>query len=54
MNPSEITISTDPSHEIIPVYGSVLEEKAINGEVGQLPILENQEISVHYACLDEI
>ena len=54
MNPSEIAISTDPSHEIISDYRSLLEETIVYGEVTQLPIPENQEILVHYACLDEI
>jgi len=54
MNLSEITISTDLSHEIISDYESILEEMNVRGEVAQLPILENQEISTHYAYLDEI
>ena len=32
-NQFEITISTDPSHEIIPNYGSILEEMSVHGEV---------------------
>ena len=54
MNPSEITISTDPSHEVLSDYRSILEEMNVRGEVAQLAIPENQEISAHYACLDEI
>jgi len=53
-NPAEIAISTDPSHEIIQDYGSVLKEISVDGEVAQLPIPENKKILVHYACLDEI
>jgi len=54
MNLPEIAISTDPSNEIILDYRSVLEETVVNGELAQLSILENQEISVHYVYLDEI
>jgi len=54
MNTSEIAILTDPFHETFPDNESVLEETSVDGEVVQLPIPENQEISVRYACLDEI
>ena len=41
MNPSKIAISTDPSHEIIPDYKSILKETRVRGEVAQLLIPEN-------------
>ena len=54
MNTSEIAILTEPFHETFPDNESVLKETSVDGEVVQLPIPENQEISVRYACLDEI
>lgn len=50
----EITISTNQSHEIIPDYGIILEKMGVDEEVARLRIPENQEILVHYACMDEI
>ncbi|PRQ59184.1 putative RNA-directed DNA polymerase [Rosa chinensis] len=53
-NPLDIAISTDPSHEIIPDYGSVLEETTLGDAPTFEPTLENREISINYACLSEI
>ena len=39
MNLSEIVISTDPSHEIILDYGSVLKKMNVKGEVSHFLFL---------------
>ena len=52
-NPMDITISTDPSHEIVQDYGYVLETNTLGDASMSAPIPENREISTNFACLSE-
>lgn len=54
MSPLDIAISIDPSHEIVPDYGSVPEETALWDAPMLEPTPENIEISINYACLSEL
>jgi len=53
-NPLAIAISIDPSHEIIPDYGSVLEETTLGDTPTSELTPENREISVSHACISEV
>ena len=53
-SPLDIAISIDPSHEIHPDYGFVLEETTLGDAPTFEPTPENREILVNYACLCEI
>lgn len=52
-NNNEAVILPDPSHEIIPDYGSVLETKSGDASIPS-SISENREILVSHACINEV